>query len=70
VSLTTTLAGIAPQQSATLFEQANAWIIAEAGWLYMLTWTVQSKAVRARAIRAGPTRRRLEQLRDRGRTRS
>ena len=71
MSLKTTLAGIAPQQSATLFEQANAWIIAEAGWLYMLTWTVHpSKAVRARAIRAGPTRRRLEQLRDRGRTRS
>jgi hypothetical protein len=48
VSLKTTLAGIAPQQSATLFEQANAWIIAEAGWLYMLTRTVQPEQGSAR----------------------
>jgi choline/glycine/proline betaine transport protein len=30
-------ASLAPQQAATLFEQANAWVIAEAGWFYMLS---------------------------------
>jgi choline/glycine/proline betaine transport protein len=30
-------ASIAPQQAATLFEYANNWIIAEAGWFYMLS---------------------------------
>jgi hypothetical protein len=48
VSLKAALAGIAPQQCATLFEQANAWIIAEAGRFYMLTRTVQPEQGSAR----------------------
>jgi hypothetical protein len=48
VSLKAALAGIAPQQCTTLFEQANAWIIAEASRLYMLTRTVQPEQGSAR----------------------